>query len=244
MKFICLFLRCYRGFFCIFPLLLLVCANVVAENINVANVKDAISNKTVAIGPYARSVTSAKKVSDFGVYRGYSKRQYNSYIRDSKYIAVRDGTRLALDIYHPAVDGKRADKKLPIILMATRYWRGAQLPNGEVTSDVGGSARMEDENSEARYLLEHGYIIGVVDVRGTGASFGRVPDFYEMSVETGRDLYDVIEWLARQKWSSGSVGMIGVSFLGVTQLWAAASNPPSLKAIFTGGVSFDSTGLL
>ena len=69
----------------------------------------------------------------------------------------------------------------------------------------------------------------VVDVRGTGSSGGTWDD---LGPREQRDGYELVEWAALQPWSDGKVGMYGVSYLAITQLFTAAQRPPHLKAIF------------
>jgi uncharacterized protein len=78
-------------------------------------------------------------------------------------------------------------------------------------------------------LAEHGYVVCLLDVRGTGSSGGIATDEY--SVAERRDLVDVIDWLASREWSAGSVGMFGTSYGGFNSLQAALERPPALKAI-------------
>ncbi|MGE4126209.1 MAG: CocE/NonD family hydrolase [Pusillimonas sp.] len=58
-------------------------------------------------------------------------------------------------------------------------------------------------------------------------------------ISLGQDAYDFIEWVAKQPWCNGVVGMIGISYFGSMQVFAAAERPPSLKAIFVSGSHFD-----
>ncbi len=84
------------------------------------------------------------------------------------------------------------------------------------------------EAPDPAWWTEHGYAVVSCDVRGAGTSEGRVRFF---SDQEGEDVYDLIEWAARQEWSTGTVGLLGVSYLAISQWKAAALGPPSLKAI-------------
>ena len=77
-------------------------------------------------------------------------------------------------------------------------------------------------------LLKRGYALLGVSVRGTGCSQGVFDPF---APTMGQDGADAVEWAARQPWSNGRVGMIGVSFGGITQLLTAANRPKHLLAI-------------
>ena len=80
-------------------------------------------------------------------------------------------------------------------------------------------------------LIRSGYTQVVVDVRGTGFSQGKWQTFKSREQ---KDTVEVINWAARQKWSDGKIGMSGVSYSGINQIYAAKMAPKALKAIFVG----------
>jgi len=165
---------------------------------------------------------------------------YPESVRTSQYVIVRDGTRLAIDIYRPAENGVAVDKRFPVILVATPYHRSSEN-NGEIITFL---APQGNHRSIFGELLKHGYIIASLDIRGRGASFGTVyAGGFENDVNRW-DLYDVVEWLATQPWSSGNIGMGGCSYVAKTQFWAASVMPPHLKAIAPSGSPFDTYALL
>ena len=119
--------------------------------------------------------------------------------RDAR-VPMRDGLELATDIYRPDADGT-----FPVILIRTPY-------------------KKEMHELEAKFYARRGYVYAVQDCRGRFSSPGEwVPFFNEP-----QDGYDTVEWLAVQPWSSGRVGMIGGSYLGWVQWWAARETPPHL----------------
>jgi putative CocE/NonD family hydrolase len=118
-------------------------------------------------------------------------------------VRMRDGVRLATDIYRPAAEGKH-----PVILTRTPY----------------GKNMME---LKARFYARRGYVYAVQDCRGRFESEGKWDPFFNEPA----DGYDTIEWLAVQPWSSGRIGMIGGSYLGWVQWWAAREAPPHLVTI-------------
>jgi uncharacterized protein len=118
-------------------------------------------------------------------------------------VPMRDGINLATDVYRPAADGV-----FPVILVRTPY-------------------RKEMNELQARYYARRGYVYVVQDCRGRFAS----PGTWEPFVDESRDGYDAVEWAAAQPWSSGKVGMIGASYLGWVQWWAARDRPPHLATI-------------
>jgi putative CocE/NonD family hydrolase len=80
-----------------------------------------------------------------------------------------------------------------------------------------------------RYLASHGYEVVVADMVGTGASSGRLDDMFGQN--EGREAEAIVEWLADREWTTGSVGMYGKSYGGITALAAAARQPDALDAI-------------
>jgi putative CocE/NonD family hydrolase len=166
----------------------------------------------------------AEKISRFGEYKGYSEAPYDSYVRSSQYLTMRDGIKIAIDILRPTKDGKVAEEPLPVIWTHTRY-RRAVIHEGKVRSRA-------DES-----MIKRGYVLAVADVRGSGASFGSWQGIW--TKEESQDAYEITEWLAAQPWCNGNIGMMGGSYLGITQLMAAGTNPPHLKAIFPVVALFD-----
>lgn len=122
---------------------------------------------------------------------------------------MRDETILYADIYRPDLPGR-----FPVLL--------TRLPYNK--SDPFYSHRYLDTNR----LVQHGYIVIIQDVRGRYASEG---DFFPFEHEA-KDGYDTVEWAAHLPYSSGKVGMFGLSYYGFTQLLAAIEKPPHLNAIF------------
>jgi putative CocE/NonD family hydrolase len=174
------------------------------------------------------------RVSKFGEYSGYSKALYDGWVRTSQYVTVRDGTKLAVDIVHPATNGKATTDRLPVIWTHTRYQR-SNARDGKLNTIV-------DRSPLLQLLLHHGYVVAVVDVRGSGASFGTWDGSF--SPKETRDAYDLTEWFAAQPWSTGQIGMFGGSYLGATQYMAASQAPPHLKAIFPQKAPCDRYALL
>lgn len=122
---------------------------------------------------------------------------------------MRDGTVLNADVYRPNQAGK-----FPILL--TRLPYGKDLPHY--------SHRYLDTNR----LVQQGYVVIIQDVRGRFESEGDFQPF----INEAEDGYDTVEWAAALPYSSGKVGMFGLSYYGFTQLLAATEQPPHLYAIF------------
>jgi predicted acyl esterase len=133
---------------------------------------------------------------------------------ESVWIPMSDGVRLAATLYRP--EGQDTNATFPALLEYLPYRK-----------DDGTAARDYPVHT---YFARRGYVTARVDIRGTGASEGRPPD-REYSEQEQLDGEEVIAWLARQPWSSGSVGMFGISWGGFNSLQLAMRRPPALKAI-------------
>jgi len=153
------------------------------------------------------------------------------HVRQSLYVPVRDGTRLAVNIYRPAAGGKAVAGRRPTIFVFTPYRARFRGEKGQVVE-----AALSD-GLALRSLLRAGYVVAVADIRGKGASFGHRRGFQDRT--EARDGYDLIEWLARRPYSTGAVGMIGCSYLGGTTFHTASTAPPALKAVFIGASDLD-----
>lgn len=180
---------------------------------------------------------------------------YTRYQRQSIYVPVRDGTRLAVDIYRPMTPAGVEEKPLPVIFYYARYWRARQLPDGSISTNLGvlmkgqsvGALTSRDSSGRLLFwdtgresipeIMRHGYIFVRAEGRGTGASEGvRLTDYAPGEALDGADL---VAWIADQPWSNGQVGMMGGSYPGITQLMVAAEGPPALKAIFPAAPALD-----
>lgn len=128
------------------------------------------------------------------------------------WITMPDGVRLAADIYMPA----RADTtdRFPVLLEYLPYRKDeSRARNYSLYS----------------YFLDHGYVVARVDMRGTGNSEGTTIPYEYSDIELD-DGEEVIDWLSRQEWSTGNVGMFGISWGGFNSIQMAMRNPPALKA--------------
>jgi len=163
------------------------------------------------------------RVSAFGRYSGYSEATYDGWSRHSEYVSMPDGVDLAAFYFIPTLNGAEASAALPVILIYTRYLRVWE-EGGEVVSFL-------DDRPFVQDLVQSGYVLAIVNARGSGASFGIRHN--EFSAEETADSHEVIEWLAAQEWSDGNVGMWGGSYSGMTAYQAATQAPPHLKAVFS-----------
>jgi uncharacterized protein len=135
-------------------------------------------------------------------------------------VPMRDGVRLATDVYLPAA----APAPLATILCRTPYDRNAQ----RYVEPIG------------YWFARRGFAVVLQDLRGRGDSEG-VGDYYHVvQPREGVDGYDTIEWIAAQPWSNGRVGMVGSSYPGLAQTRAAFEQPPHLTAIWPDVVPINS----
>ena len=142
-------------------------------------------------------------------YQG-SYQQYDAICQSNVMVPMRDGVRLATDIYLPALNGQPASGKFPVILERTPYDKAG---SGNVTNGT--------------YYARRGYVCAIQDVRGRFVSEG---EWYPFAKEAP-DGYDTVEWLAAQEWSDGQVGTMGASYCGSDQSALATLNPPHLSTM-------------
>jgi putative CocE/NonD family hydrolase len=124
-------------------------------------------------------------------------------------ITMRDGVRLAADVYRPARDGVATEGRFPALLMRTPYSKAVRAP------------------AFANYFAAHGYAVVVEDVRGRYQSEGRWRPMYD----DGTDGYDTAEWIGHQSWSDGGIGTLGTSYEGATQQALAIAGAPFVKTM-------------
>ncbi|MCC6226055.1 MAG: CocE/NonD family hydrolase [Microthrixaceae bacterium] len=142
------------------------------------------------------------------------------------YIEAEDGTELRYSVLLPAGKGP-----FPVIVNYSGYDPGS----------IGGSAYLAGKTAMSpdldSQLLEAGYAVLGVNMRGTGCSDGGAFDLF--SPKWGTDGRDAVEWAGTQDWSDGNIGMVNWSYAGIGQLFAAVEQPEHLKAIVPGMVVTD-----
>src|SRR5215469_5621597 len=137
-----------------------------------------------------------------------SQPQYEVMVDHDVMIAMRDGIKLACDIYRPAQNGQAVEGKFPVILERTPYGKRTGEP-------------------WAKYFVPRGYIGVAQDVRGRYGSEGHWWPYRD----DGHDGYDTVKWIGEQVWSNGKIGTVGTSYPGGTQHALALSNPPYLTTM-------------
>src|SRR3954453_7177438 len=119
-------------------------------------------------------------------------------------VPMRDGVRLSTNVFLPPSAGRH-----PALLVRTPYGKGTNLITGY------------------KVFIERRSAVIVQDVRGRYASEGT----FQPPIQEDRDGEDTLNWIARQTWSDGNVGMLGGSYLGIAQWRAALTRNPHLRAI-------------
>jgi putative CocE/NonD family hydrolase len=141
---------------------------------------------------------------------------------EEAWIPLPDGVRLAATLYMP--DDARAGDRFAPILEYLPYRKDDGL--------------LERDHQLYRYVVARGFVGARVDLRGTGRSEGRLLEG-EYTEQEQRDGEAVIEWLAAQPWSNGSVGMWGISWGGFNAIQLGMRGPTPLKAIVAVDASDD-----
>ena len=144
--------------------------------------------------------------------------EYEVHTESNIMVAMRDGVRMATDVYRPAQAGVALDGPFPVLLQRTPY-----------------SKTREDLVLEALFFTSHGYVTVLQDCRARYLSEG---GFTKYTGE-GEDGFDTLAWLAKQPWHGGKVGTYGLSYSAHTQAAAACLDPPNLGCMWldSGGFS-------
>jgi uncharacterized protein len=148
------------------------------------------------------------------------------------HVVMPDGIKLFANVFRPTTPGR-----YPAILSVTPYGKDT-LPDrkGMLLMRLSGarfghldcSAWTGFEAPDPLFWVKAGYAVMQADVRGMHQSEGRAG---MLSERDSQDYYELIEWAASQSWSTGAVGLLGVSYLAMSQWHVAALRPPSLQAI-------------
>ncbi|HEX2818171.1 MAG TPA: CocE/NonD family hydrolase [Phenylobacterium sp.] len=149
---------------------------------------------------------------------------YDVLLESNVRVAMRDGVKLATDVYRPARGGKAIPGRFPVVLERTPYGR-------DVTSfrDITqASPKTPKTRAEvAATYVRQGYVVVFQDCRGRYDSEGQFVKY----LSEGADGFDTCRWLAAQAWSDGRIGTMGLSYAAHTQAALACLNPPGLKAM-------------
>ena len=147
-------------------------------------------------------------------------------------IPLRDGVELLGDVFRPVTSD---DKHVPAIMPWSHYGKtgtGIQQLDmfpwrvGVPRSETSGLEKWEAPDPAE--WVTRGYAVVNIDARGSFKSGG---DLVAYGTQEGRDGYDCIEWIAQQPWCNKRVSMAGNSWLGTTQWFIAAEQPPHLACM-------------
>ncbi len=152
-----------------------------------------------------------------------SERKYGVVVDRHTKIRMDGGVEIDADIFRPDAPLE----KFPAVLGVHCYPNPLQsapiMPAGMTPG------RGYIEAGDPQFFVRRGYAHVIANVRGTGASGGEYAHYGPQEVQ---DTAEIIDWIARQPWCDGNVGMFGVSYFAIAQLQVAALNPPNLKCIF------------
>lgn len=166
-------------------------------------------------------------MAEFKKRETYREPEYRGLITRSFYVTMRDGVKIAIDVVLPK--NLPPNTKLPALLFQTRYWRAPEIR---------APFKWFQKSSEfLRFFSSYGYALVLVDVRGSGASFGTRPGPW--SRDEIMDGGEIVDWIVAQPWSNGKVGAIGVSYNGGTAERLAIPNNPAVKAVIPRFSQFD-----
>jgi len=150
--------------------------------------------------------------------------EYEVSLTSDVMVRMRDGVRLATDIYRPAKNGKPLPGRFPVILERTPY--GKTVVSRSELSVKAPTAKSRAE--VARFFVSRGYVVIYQDCRGRYGSEGQFVKY----LSDGLDGYDACAWITSQPWCDGKIGTMGLSYAAHTQGALACTNPPGVAAMF------------
>lgn len=165
-----------------------------------------------------------------------SSTEFEEVVTESTFIEDRYGSRLRTHLYYPALDGRKADGKFPVILLL--LYQDADTEKFKTEAQGEPDQRFGQQGKLLYDWARRGYVAAVVNWSGTFNSEGS-GSFYGRQAQLSG--YDVVEWLGgvapdgspspAAEWSTGRVGMYGESGNGYMQLLVAQHKPPHLATI-------------
>lgn len=143
-----------------------------------------------------------------------------------QFITTKSGQKLAVLVSVPAdASGKQAPGIFPAILTQTAY----RIDVGQLLGTVLGTGNTLLVGGQDRFMNKRGYISVAVDVLGSGMSSGEA----QLLGTAEQEAYgEAVDWVTRQPWFNGQLGLAGTSYLGITSLQTAKQQHPAVKAVF------------
>jgi putative CocE/NonD family hydrolase len=161
-------------------------------------------------------------------WQGYSRAaQYpNAITLPLQYITLSSGKKIAALVSVPAnIWGQRISGSFPVILTQTAY----RIDTGEILGTVATTSNTLLVGGKDDYMIKRGYITVAVDALGTGMSQGETA----LIGQEEQEAYgEIVNWITRQPWFNGNLGLAGTSYLGITSLLTAEQRNPAVKAVF------------
>ena len=151
-----------------------------------------------------------------------SARAYDVVVERDVAIPLSTGDELVGDLFRPATDD-------PVPVVAGFHPYNNEFQTAPMAPVGFSLQRGWMESGDPYFLARRGYAHGIFNVRGTGKSTGW---YQAMGPRESADVAEAVEWLGARPWSTGSVGLSGISYFAWLQLQTAMLAPPSLKAIF------------
>jgi len=169
--------------------------------------------------------------------------QYEMLLEQNTDVPMRDGAILRANVYRPNADGRFPvlmtfgpyGKDVPLREFMLEAWDRLNTTYPEILA-ASSCKHLVFERPDPEMWVPDGYVVINVDSRGAGKSPGRLDP---NSPAEFRDFYDAIEWAGTQPWSSGKVGLLGISYYAAGQWFVAAMRPPHLAAILPWQGTYD-----
>jgi putative CocE/NonD family hydrolase len=179
---------------------------------------------TGAIAAGADSGAAGGRTGDVGHERADREPNFDVALTSDVMVSMRDGVRLATDVYRPALNGKPLQGRFPVILERTPYGKTVVSRSELSVKEPVAKSRAD----VARFFVSRGYVVIYQDCRGRYGSEGEFVKY----LSDGHDGYDACAWIVRQPWCNGKIGTMGLSYAAHTQGALACANSPGIAAMF------------
>jgi putative CocE/NonD family hydrolase len=179
---------------------------------------------TGAIAAGADGGAAGGRTGDVGHERADREPNFDVALTSDVMVSMRDGVRLATDVYRPALNGKPLQGRFPVILERTPYGKTVVSRSELSVKEPVAKSRAD----VARFFVSRGYVVIYQDCRGRYGSEGEFVKY----LSDGHDGYDACAWIVRQPWCNGKIGTMGLSYAAHTQGALACANSPGIAAMF------------